>query len=784
MILLGAAGAVGLAAGLAFGPIVRSAVAREAARRHLELEVGGARPGWFAVRLVDVDVQPIGAPGIHLRADEVMVGVSALLRPTRVQLRGVRVTLVGTPDELREQSRAWRGEPRALSGDAARSVPVDVSDAAVHWDDPNGPDEGADLRGLSLSHDDRGTRLAFNDGQARFAGKAIALSHVGAEVDARGTVVRAHAGAVTLEWNGTLQTAKAAHAEPAPAAMSQPVLSARVSRGRHARPVAPSAEAAGEPILTLPNLYAVRAVAASIAALLADRIGQGADIGVDSLTCKIVQAGERVALTVGPGPLVLARSPSELELRYSTNPHGTGTPLGVRLVLPTNVADLVATVEGGPVSLALLGVQEGAAGLMDVDRANIAGRARVVLSGDGSTLTYDVSASAHALSLNQPRLALDPVRGLDVSVSARGEATAGGDIRVDDFAATLGALHVSGMATLEQRPDHVAAGARFDVSPTECQALLDSLPRALLPALQGTALAGTFGGRMRFAFDTRALDDLQLEYDIEDRCRLVQVPAALDHDRFVRPFEHRIYLPDGSTAERTTGPGTADWTPLDDVSPYMQTAVLTTEDGAFPRHHGYNHAAIRASIIANLKARRFVRGASTITMQLAKNLFLSRDKTLSRKLEEVVLTDYLEQTFSKDEIMELYLNVIEFGPSVYGITAAAEYYFGRAPAELDLAECLFLASLLPAPLRHAAMRNDDQPPEGWMRTLHSLMETERKRGLITDAELAEAESETIVFWHGGAHPAPRPPVSAHAPATGTDSDIPDPFETAPAPDSP
>jgi membrane peptidoglycan carboxypeptidase len=211
----------------------------------------------------------------------------------------------------------------------------------------------------------------------------------------------------------------------------------------------------------------------------------------------------------------------------------------------------------------------------------------------------------------------------------------------------------------------------------------------------------------------------------------------------------------------------------------MQAAVLTTEDGAFPKHHGYNHAAIRASIIANLKARRFVRGASTITMQLAKNLFLSRDKTLSRKLEEVVLTDYLEQTFSKDELMELYLNVIEFGPAVYGITSAAEYYFARTPAELDLAECLFLSSLLPAPLRYSAMHVGEQPPDGWMHALRSLMEVQRKRGLITDAELSEGQSEQILFWHGGPRPPPRAATRLRARSGGDDSEIPDPFESPP-----
>jgi len=113
--------------------------------------------------------------------------------------------------------------------------------------------------------------------------------------------------------------------------------------------------------------------------------------------------------------------------------------------------------------------------------------------------------------------------------------------------------------------------------------------------------------------------------------------------------------------------------------------------------------------------------------------------------------------------MELYLNIIEFGPSLYGISAAADHYFGRTPAELSLAESLFLSSLLPAPKRYGAMRNGAEAPEGWMRTLHTLMQVAHRVGLISDAELAEATSEQVVFWHGGERPPPRAPVHARAP---------------------
>ena len=132
----------------------------------------------------------------------------------------------------------------------------------------------------------------------------------------------------------------------------------------------------------------------------------------------------------------------------------------------------------------------------------------------------------------------------------------------------------------------------------------------------------------------------------------------------------------------------------------MPVAVLTTEDGAFPlRHHGFDHEAIRNSIRENLRRKKFVRGASTISMQLAKNLYLDRGKNLSRKLQEAVLTMYLEQELTKDQILELYLNVVEFGPTVYGIGPAARFYFagGSARDLFKLGQALYVASIMPNP---------------------------------------------------------------------------------------
>jgi hypothetical protein len=518
---------------------------------------------------------------------------------------------------------------------------------------------------------------------------------------------------------------------------------------------------------------------AVMSGLAAQRMSIGGEVVVDQLTWQVGAEDPRAALTVGPGRFSILRTTSRIETQYSSGPGGDRASMTLRALLPTDGGDAAVTLEGGPIGLAVLGVHEGALGLVDVERATVGGRATMRLAGDGTALTFDIEATARNLSIQQPRLAPDLVRRLDVQLTARGTLDDVGTLRFDDFGSTVGLLHLAGSGALEQHPDQLLASLRFELPSTPCQSLLDSIPTALLPALEGTRWAGTLGARGRFALDTQNPDALELSYDIQDQCRAIDVPPELARARFKQPFRQLIYLPDGSTAEQTTGPGSSNWTGLADISPYMQVAVMTTEDGAFPYHHGFNAAAIKASIIANIKARRFVRGASTITMQLAKNLFLTRQKTLARKLEEVVLTDYLEQVFSKDEIMELYLNVVEFGPAVYGITAASEYYFGRTPAELNIAESMFLSSLLPSPRRYGAMREYDEVPEGWMRGLRNLMRAARKRHLLNDGELEEALGERILFWHGGVRPPQRPPVHQRSPIDAQDTDEDDSSRDAP-----
>ena len=139
------------------------------------------------------------------------------------------------------------------------------------------------------------------------------------------------------------------------------------------------------------------------------------------------------------------------------------------------------------------------------------------------------------------------------------------------------------------------------------------------------------------------------------------------------------------------------WTPYAAISPALKRAVLVSEDINFFSHHGFALDEMQSALEDALRDRELPRGASTITQQLAKNLWLSHSRNPLRKAKEALLTWQLERRLSKRRILELYLNVVEFGPGVYGAGAASQRYFGKAPADLNEGEAAHLAAVLPSP---------------------------------------------------------------------------------------
>ena len=146
------------------------------------------------------------------------------------------------------------------------------------------------------------------------------------------------------------------------------------------------------------------------------------------------------------------------------------------------------------------------------------------------------------------------------------------------------------------------------------------------------------------------------------------------------------------------------WVPLAHMSPHLQRAVLVAEDASFYRHQGFDWEGLKEAVTRNWEKGALRRGGSTITQQLAKNLYLSSEKSLLRKAHEALLARELERRLTKKRILELYLNVVEWGEGIYGAEAAARHHFGTSAGDLTPDEAALLAAMLPSPRRYDPLR--------------------------------------------------------------------------------
>ena len=173
--------------------------------------------------------------------------------------------------------------------------------------------------------------------------------------------------------------------------------------------------------------------------------------------------------------------------------------------------------------------------------------------------------------------------------------------------------------------------------------------------------------------------------------------------------QYYIYDDEGNIVYQ--GSGTNKWVSLDDISPYVKDAIISIEDKNFYNHKGFDYFRIAKTLFLNVKNKQIMGGASTISQQYVKNLYLDFDKNWSRKLEEAWLTLKLEMHFSKDEILEGYLNTINFGQGNYGIENAAEYYFNKSAKDLTIEEAIILAGIPKSPSNYNPVSSYDNAIE-------------------------------------------------------------------------
>ena len=383
--------------------------------------------------------------------------------------------------------------------------------------------------------------------------------------------------------------------------------------------------------------------------------------------------------------------------------------------------------------------------LVDSESATVGGNLHFERAGEEIETTGNLVLAG--LNIDHPLLARAPVKGVGFRAELKASLNPGQEsVRVESLRIAREAVELQLEGALRWPED--VGGRSFSgtlsMPSTSCQAVLESIPDQLIPGLRDLTLKGEMAVDLRAEVDMANLDALELSGSVNVRgCAATDLPRAVA--RLGGGFVHRAMMKDGRIRGIDLTEQSMAWSRLEEISPSMVGAVLTTEDAGFFRHRGFLGSQFKTALQRNLRDRRVRLGASTITMQLAKNLLLSHEKTLSRKLQEMVLTWLLERTYSKQRLMELYLNVVEFGPRVYGVTAASEHYFGKIPVELTSLESAWLALLLPSPViryEHFCAGTPSAAFEVKLRRIHRLMHS---RGHIDELEYLLWKDAPLVF---------------------------------------
>ncbi len=398
----------------------------------------------------------------------------------------------------------------------------------------------------------------------------------------------------------------------------------------------------------------------------------------------------------------------------------------------------------------LLDVRRDAHPLLDGGIAD--GRVDLQASTDALRFHVDMGARGARLGALADNAADEPQLGDPTDVTIRFDGAwrrIGGTIEIPEVHATVAGAALSGSITLRD----------LDTDPVVDLALgMQHLDFAQLLGASGLGVPESLGMAPGAGRDLGSAT-----IDVRVRGRLAD-PASLSVSQKI-DFRPPRQMPPGVARLRgdfifrsEDGPGphrpidvslaSPDFIALRDVPPLFVRTLLLAEDTGFYGHRGIDLRELPAALLTNWSRGGAARGASTITQQLAKNLFLSRDKQLGRKLQELAITFLLESALGKDRILEIYLNIIEWGPDLRGLRPAARRYFGREPRELTPAEMAFLVAIIPGPIKYQSSFAHGTPGPGLRSLIDELLAKLRSVDAIGEEEYRRALGEPIVVAGG------------------------------------
>ncbi len=400
--------------------------------------------------------------------------------------------------------------------------------------------------------------------------------------------------------------------------------------------------------------------------------------------------------------------------------------------------------------------------VVDYASTSVDTQLHVDLAGD--IARFNGSFALRGLNVGHPMIAEKEVHDLDLSAKVEGsfdrkqrtlELTRG-DILVRDLPLSITlraaqAMRVPVVPGNPEAPRRLGPGGltsldlRLVIPPIDCQRVLTAIPTEMAPYMAGYKLRGVFDTDVQVVIDWADLQATKLAGHVGIKhCRVTEEPAD-SPKRLKEEFEHYVEVEKGQWTSFIVGESNDDYVKLEDISPYLIKSIMSTEDSAFYHHRGFIVSEFRTALVKNLEAGAFRYGASSITMQFVKNVLLYRDKTLARKLQELFLTWHVENTLTKDRILEIYFNVIEYGPGLYGIGPASWHYFSKAPKDLNPVEAAFFSSILPSPkerYKQYCAGTLTKWTEGKISRILGIM---RKRDRLTDLEYEQAKLTPLLF---------------------------------------
>ncbi|HLA78644.1 MAG TPA: transglycosylase domain-containing protein [Vicinamibacteria bacterium] len=432
-------------------------------------------------------------------------------------------------------------------------------------------------------------------------------------------------------------------------------------------------------------------------------------------------------------------SKDELELTVSNHPGGRTMRVGAS---NAHLSGFLRVLVGG-CGVADLGTVDGE-GRLDQD---VAGTIKLALRARTERLALASLAAlggmpCQAASLSAPT-------DVEAEVLAVIEPQIG-SLRADRLRLAANGAEATGRLAVDGGLADPRLDLQFEVARLDFARLLASTGIELAAAdLGSAALAVRVTGRL---LDPASLTVTQrLDFAPPSR----PLPALT---RLQGPFAHRVETTDGRSIEILVSPDSPDFVPLSDVPPLFVKALLLGEDANFFGHRGIDLSELPSAMATNFARGTFARGASTISQQLAKNLFLSRKKTLGRKLEELSLALLLDSTLGKERVLEIYLNVIEWGPGLYGLRPAARHYFGKEPSALSPREMTFLVSLIPGPIKYQQSFATGSPTPFFEGLMTVLLAKLRSVGALSDVEYEAALAEPLALQNAPAQPEPEAPA--------------------------